>query len=217
MKYIFITGSTRGIGLSLAKKFLSNPEYFLIAHGKRELTDSDIREIFGKDKFERVKYLKIDLSVPDSINDIIFEFPGIDVFINNAGIYEGDSTKQVLDVNLTSAILLLEKIYPLVSKHKGTIININSLAGLYPNFKESVYCATKFGLDGFFKGLQSESHKDGVTVTQYYLGATQTDMAKWRKDYDLLIDPKEVAEIVYNGAQLKSALVISQILKRKNY
>jgi len=217
MKYIFITGSTRGIGLSLAKKFLSNPEYFLIAHGKRELSDSDIREIFGEENFDRVKYLKIDLSVPDSINDMIFEYPGIDVFINNAGIYEGDSTKQVLDVNFTSSILLIEKIYPLVCKHKGTIININSLAGLYPNFKESVYCATKFGLDGFFKGLQSESHKDGVTVTQYYLGATQTDMAKWRRDYDLLIDPQEVAEIVYNGTQFKSALVISQILKRKNY
>jgi hypothetical protein len=42
-------------------------------------------------------------------------------------------------------------------------------------------------------------------------------MAKWRRDYDLLIDPQEVAEIVYNGTQLKSALVISQILKRKKY
>lgn len=99
----------------------------------------------------------------------------------------------------------------------GVIVNINSLAGIYPNFNESNYCATKFGLDGFFKSLQEKSGLDKVEIVQYYLGAAKTDMTKHRSDHDLLIDPKEIAQIIRQDLSGDSYTIVSRIIKRRKY
>ena len=71
----------------------------------------------------------------------------IDCFINNAGVYEGD----IIDTNLASQIRILQVVYKyFLERERGRIININSVAGLYPSANESIYCASKFGLERIF-------------------------------------------------------------------
>lgn len=217
MRYAFITGSTRGIGLSISRKILSNPEYKILVHGRKDLQEKDLEYLYGKENIGRVTYLRADLSNCKEISQINFDFSDLDLFVNNAGIYKSDSADELINVNLASPILLVEKVYPFIGKNKGLIININSLAGLYPNYREASYCASKFGLDGYFKSLQLECHKDDVTISQYYLGATKTDMTRHRGDFDLLIDPDEIADIIYQGIRYKSCIPVGQIIKRKNY
>jgi 3-oxoacyl-[acyl-carrier protein] reductase len=217
MKYAFVTGSTRGIGLSIARKILLDQEYNLLVHGKRDLKSEELEHLFGSENIGRITYLKADFSNPEEISKLDLDYAELDLFVNNAGVYQSDSISDLININLTSSILLVDKVYSTIGKNKGLIININSLAGLYPNFKESVYCASKFGLDGYFKSLQSECHKDGVTISQYYLGATKTDMTRHRSDFDLLIDPDELADLIYFSMKCKSLIPAGQTIKRKKY
>ena len=216
MKRVFISGSTRGIGFSLAKRFLSSGKYIVTVHGRERRGIDDLAILFGLTNLGNVEYLAMDLNNLDDVESFNTE-DYYDIFINNAGIYSSDSTGKLINVNLTSSIILTEKFYESMKHQGGTIININSLAGIFPNFKERSYCATKYGLDGFFKSLQAESFKDNIDVIQYYLGATSTDMTRHREDWQKLIDPEEIADKIYSDLSLSSFIPISQVIKRKKY
>jgi short-subunit dehydrogenase len=118
-------------------------------------------------------------------------------------------------INYVSPVLMLEKIVPHLEKKNGSLININSLAGIYPNHKELKYCSTKFGMDGYIKGLQSNPDLK-IRVTQYYLGATKTDMTKERDNYENLIDPTEFAHTLVNDLNNETFTTVSKIIKKKN-
>lgn len=220
MRKIFITGSSRGIGKEIAKSFLEDPSNFVIFHGSSKSIDyEDFFSGFPKEQKERSIYLGFDLSNLDDVKNCFELIPqDLDVFVNNAGVYSTPNRlEDILNINFVSPVLLSNWIYNLMKGRGGTIININSLAGIYPNFNESNYCATKFGLDGFFKSLQEKSGFDKIEIIQYYLGATKTDMTKHRQDHDLLIDPKEVAKIIKDDLSGESYSIVSRIIKRKKY
>jgi 3-oxoacyl-[acyl-carrier protein] reductase len=222
MRNVFITGSTRGIGLSLAKKFIASSGYRLIVHGSKDLEESEILEIFGVCHPDKIKYLGLDLTETKSVSSLdvnsLFTGDNIDIFINNAGIYSSDSIEKIVNVNLTSGIILTDKVYQLMkSSGGGMIININSVAGITPNYSESIYCSTKFGLDGYFKSLNEESYKHSINIIQYYLGAVRTDMTIKREDHNMLIDPNELSDCIFSDLDKETFITPLRVIKRKKY
>ena len=211
MKKVFITGSTRGIGREIALSLFRLTNYEIIVHGSSSRTPEFVKSD------PRFSYFSFDLSEfnhIDKLSDFIIS-EGVDIFINNAGVYTSSDSADILLVNYVSPILILDKIIPHLEQRGGSIININSLAGIYPNHKESKYCSTKFGMDGYIKSLQSDPSSK-IQVTQYYLGATKTDMTLGRPNYDNLIDPKEFAETLASDLNSTTFTTISKIIKRKN-
>ena len=220
MKKIFITGSSRGIGYEIARSFLADPLNFVIFHGSSK--EIDYEEFFSdlsQDEKKRSIYLGIDLSNLEEVKNSFDLIPqDIDVFVNNAGVYSTPNRlEDILNINFVSPVLISNWIYKLMKGRGGVIININSLAGIYANFNEANYCATKFGLDGFFKSLQEKSGLDKIEIVQYYLGATKTDMTKHRSDHDLLIDPKEIARMIQSDLSGDSYTIVSRTIKRRKY
>jgi 3-oxoacyl-[acyl-carrier protein] reductase len=219
-KKVFVTGSSRGIGREIAKSFLKDTSNFVIFHGSSNTID---RESFFADltpeERERSIYIGIDLSNLDEVKKCFDLIPAdLDIFVNNAGVYSTpDKLEDILNINFVSPILISNWIYNLMKGRGGIMININSLAGIYANFNEANYCATKFGLDGFFKSLQEKSGFDKIEILQYYLGAVKTDMTKHRKDHDLLIDPSEISKIIIEDLSGESYAIVSRIIKRKKY
>ena len=103
-----------------------------------------------------------------------------------------------------------------LEREKGRIININSVAGLYPSANESIYCASKFGLKGFSKSIQLEAVGTGIEVTDVYLGGVQTRMTQHRDNYDELMIPEDIAECIIDLANTKTFYVNEITLRRRN-
>lgn len=149
----------------------------------------------------------------------------IDIFINNAGTYLNGPIEKtpdeeiinLINVNLLSSILLTKKVYSYFKeKNSGLIININSLAGKNSAANESVYCASKFGLHGFSKSIQLEAIGTGIRVVDLYPGAIKTRMTKHRPNYESLIEPTDIATLIYDIIENKKTFYQNEIIIRKN-
>ena len=178
---ILITGCSSGLGHALFNKVWEDDNLNPFGHYRTE--DGDPHALIGD---------ITDSDFPEKLDNYIRKNK-IDCFINNAGVYQGE----IIDTNLGSQIRMLQVVYKyFLEREKGRIININSVAGLYPSANESIYCASKFGLKGFSKSIQLEAVGTGIEVTDVYLGGVQTRMTQDRDNYDDLMRPEDIAESV---------------------
>ena len=198
---ILITGCSSGLGHALFNKVWEDDNLNPFGHYRTE--DGDPHALIGD---------ITDSDFPEKLDNHIRKNE-IDCFINNAGVYEGD----IIDTNLGSQIRMLQVVYKyFLQKEKGRIININSVAGLYPSANESIYCASKFGLKGFSKSIQLEAVGTGIEVTDVYLGGVQTRMTQDRDNYDDLMRPEDIAECIIDLANTKTFYVNEITLRKRN-
>jgi len=148
----------------------------------------------------------------------------IDTFINNAAIYSNKNINDISDqeivniinTNVTSQILMTKRVMKHFLKNdKGLIININSLAGMYPSKNESVYSASKFAIKAFSKSLQLECLDNKIEFVDFFIGAMKTRMSKDRKDYDLLMDVEDISEKIINVVLSDDSSNINEIVIRR--
>ena len=198
---ILITGCSSGLGQALFNKVWEDDNLNPFGHYRTE--DGDPHALIGD---------ITDSDFPEKLDDHIRKNK-IDCFINNAGVYEGD----IIDTNLGSQIRMLQVVYKyFLEKEKGRIININSVAGLYPSANESIYCASKFGLKGFSKSIQLEAVGTGIEVTDVYLGGVRTRMTEDRDNYEDLMRPEDIAECIIDLTNTKTFYVNEITLRRRN-
>ena len=198
---ILITGCSSGLGQALFNKVWEDDNLNPFGHYRTE--DGDPHALIGD---------ITDSDFPEKLDDHIRKNK-IDCFINNAGVYEGD----IIDTNLGSQIRMLQVVYKyFLQKEKGRIININSVAGLYPSANESIYCASKFGLKGFSKSIQLEAVGTGIEITDVYLGGVRTRMTEDRDNYEDLMRPEDIAECIIDLANTKTFYVNEITLRRRN-
>ena len=198
---ILITGCSSGLGQALFNKVWEDDNLNPFGHYRTE--DGDPHALIGD---------ITDSDFPEKLDDHIRKNK-IDCFINNAGVYEGD----IIDTNLGSQIRMLQVVYKyFLQKEKGRIININSVAGLYPSANESIYCASKFGLKGFSKSIQLEAVGTGIEVTDVYLGGVRTRMTEDRDNYEDLMRPEDIAECIIDLTNTKTFYVNEITLRRRN-
>jgi short-subunit dehydrogenase len=206
---ILITGCGSGLGKCLAK----NTNHNIFCH-------------FRTTEYPGSNILVGDINKLDFADRIDAFIRGnkISVFINNAGVYKKGSILdisdsdifEILHTNLVSQILILKRVYSFFkSNNSGLIININSLAGKTPSATEPVYCASKFGLQGFSKSLQLDAIGSGVNIVDLYLGAMKTRMTEDRKNHSNLINPEEISELIYNIIETNKSYYTNEIVVRR--
>jgi len=170
VKTVFITGSSSGIGRETAKLF-HQMGWNVIA----TMRNPDAENEFVK--LKNVKVLRCDVTAQDSIKAAvqvcISVFGSIDVLVNNAGYYilgvveaaTHEQIKQQIDTNLLGLIGVTKEIIPHFRKQKsGTIINISSIAGAITIPLQTLYHATKWGVEGFSEALQYELRPFNIRV-----------------------------------------------------
>jgi len=189
-KVILITGSSQGIGRSIALKLAS-------LGGKIALNDIPSQEENLKKVKEEVeklggeaKYFFADVSkleeVERMVEEIKKEFGGLDILINNAGICQDRTlakmTKEewqgVIDIDLTGVFNCTKAALPIIIKNQGKIISISSLVGQRGNFGQTNYAAAKAGVIGFTKALAKEVGRFGVTVNAIAPGFIETRLTE---------------------------------------
>lgn len=126
--------------------------------------------------------------------------------INNAGVYSDksfidlneDEIYSIFQINLIAPIVLSQYVYKNLIKNnkEGLIININSLAGKYPNYDEIIYSSSKFGLTGFSSCLSMNQKKSKIKVIDCHLGAMKTNMTLNRKNHESMMQPNEIADFI---------------------
>lgn len=188
-KVAVITGGASGIGKAAVEKF---------AREGAAVAIWDVNEVQGKElelillnegfiaRFIKVNTAKLE-EVEHATKEIIKQFGKIDVLINNAGITRdaslqkmtAENWQQVIDVNLTGVFNCTKAISPIMIQNNfGRIINTSSIVGLYGNYGQTNYSATKAGVIGMTKTWARELGKYNITVNAVAPGFIETDMMR---------------------------------------
>ena len=185
-KNVFITGSTRGIGLAMAHKFASLGSN-IVLNGRREIDEVLVSEFsdYG------VQVASISGDVSDStdakrmVEEAIEKLGSGDILVNNAGITKDklmlklteEDFEQVLKVNLVGAFNMTQAVLKPMSKaRQGAVINVSSVVGLIGNVGQANYAASKAGLIGFTKSVAREVAARNVRVNAIAPGMIESDM-----------------------------------------
>ena len=184
-KKIIITGASGGIGNSIVDKLYKCGANILASGTRIEKLEQ------LKNKFEKIKILKFDISqsekIEEFINNASNELGGIDCIINNAGITQDnlairmsiDEWKKVIDVNLTSTFLMSKfAIKKMLKNKKGKIVNITSVVGHTGNLGQSNYTASKAGIVAMSKSLAIEYAKKNININCISPGFIKTAMTE---------------------------------------
>ena len=184
-KKIIVTGASGGIGNSIVEK-LNQYGANILASGTRI---EKLEEL--KNKFNRIKILKFDISQSEKIEEFIDnasnELGGLDCIVNNAGITQDnlairmsiEEWKKVIDINLTSSFLMSKfAIKKMLKNKKGKVINISSVVGHTGNLGQSNYTASKAGMIAMSKSLAIEYAKKNINVNCISPGFIKTTMTE---------------------------------------
>lgn len=185
-KNVFITGSSRGIGLAIAHKFASLGAN-VVLNSRGEISE----ELLDEFKTYGVKVLAISGDVSDftdakrMVDQAIEGLGSVDVLVNNAGITQDtlmlkmteDDFEKVLKVNLTGAFNMTQAVLKqMIKAREGAIINMSSVVGLMGNIGQANYAASKAGLIGFTKSVAREVANRNVRVNAIAPGMIESDM-----------------------------------------
>jgi 3-oxoacyl-[acyl-carrier protein] reductase len=187
-KVAIITGGARGIGRATAAKFIDEGACAVIwdvddSHGNQLADELSSK---GKAVYMKVNVAKFD-EVEKAVLSVIAQFERIDILVNNAGILR-DATlakmtpeqwQQVIDVNLTGVFNCTKCVAPfMIEKQYGRIINATSVVGIYGNFGQTNYVATKSGVIGITKVWARELGRKGINVNAIAPGFIATEMVE---------------------------------------
>ena len=185
-KVTFITGSTRGIGLAIAKAF-AQAGANIVLNGRSAISAELIAEIeaFG------VKCIGVSGDISDfeeagrMIQETQEKLGPITILINNAGItndklmlrMKPEEFDQVLKINLVGTFNMTQQVLKkMLKQREGAIINLSSVSGLIGNVGQANYAASKAGVVGFTKSVAREVAPRGITCNAIAPGFIQTDM-----------------------------------------
>jgi NAD(P)-dependent dehydrogenase (short-subunit alcohol dehydrogenase family) len=171
---VLVTGASRGIGRALAAA--------LGGRGVRVIGTSRRPESLAECP-AGVSFLPLHLEDPASVEACVRSAGAIDVLVNNAGQSliaavedaSPEAVEELFRVNLLGLIRLTRAVLPgMRERGRGMVVNLGSLSGSYPPPFQSVYAASKRGLEAFSASLRSEVARFGVRVVHIIPGYIRT-------------------------------------------
>jgi 3-oxoacyl-[acyl-carrier protein] reductase len=183
-KVVLITGSTGGIGKSIARKMKEKGAKLILSGTRQDILNNIVSE-FGNE----AKGIVTDLNDKDDIISLADEaekcFGQIDVLINNAGVtadnlfmrMKDEDWEKVININLTAAMRLTRQVIRgMIKKRFGRVIFISSVVGYTGNAGQTNYSASKSALVGLTKSLALEVASRGITCNLIAPGFISTPM-----------------------------------------
>jgi 3-oxoacyl-[acyl-carrier protein] reductase len=174
-KVSLITGAAQGIGLATAKKFAQEGAVVVVCDIHAEAVNAAVSQCQALGA--QVEGHAMDVTQRDQVDAVVAAVLArhgrIDVLVNNAGITQDarlqnmtqDQFDRVIDVNLRGVFHCAQAVAnTMVAQGSGVILNASSVVGIYGNFGQTNYAASKFGVIGFTKTWSRELGPKGVRV-----------------------------------------------------
>jgi 3-oxoacyl-[acyl-carrier protein] reductase len=197
-RVVVITGAGGGIGRATALRFAREGARIAawdIADKAAPELLYEIEQAGGEAMFQVVNVTD-SVRVEEAANEVVARWGGIDVLINNAGILrdaqlirrKGDEPLRalpeeqwdaVLDTNLKGVFLVTRAVVPhLMRRGGGVVLSAASVVGLYGNFGQTSYVASKAGVIGLTRTWARELGKHGIRVNAVAPGFIATEMTR---------------------------------------
>ena len=184
-KVSVITGAAQGIGLATALKFAHEGAIVIVCDVKQAAVDDAVKQCqaIGAQALGFVVDVTQREMVDATVKAVLDKFGRIDVLVNNAGITQDarlqkmtlEQFDRVIDVNLRGVFHCAQAVTDaMVAQGGGVILNASSVVGIYGNFGQTNYAATKFGVIGFTKTWSRELGPKGIRVNAVAPGFIQT-------------------------------------------
>lgn len=209
-KIVVITGGSKGFGKALAKTFLAEGSKVVISSNNEKEIEDTSKEIGALGIFADVTKEEDLMHLADQT---IKKFGVIDIWINNAGIFISRDIVENLDMS-KARVMFDVNVFGVINgsrvslrymkeKGGGTILNVISDSALVSRPMSSIYCASKWAVNGFTKSIREGN--ENISVLAIYPGAMKTDIFGENKpdEYDDFMEPEYVAEKVINNLKLK--------------
>ncbi len=186
-KVSLITGAAQGIGLATAVKFAAEGAIVIVCDMNPASVDAAVAQCraLGATAEGFVADVTDRAAIDALVARVMAQFGRIDVLVNNAGITQDarlqkmtiEQFDKVIDVNLRGVFHCAQAVADLmVAQGSGVILNASSVVGIYGNFGQTNYAATKFGVIGFTKTWSRELGPKGVRVNAVAPGFITTPM-----------------------------------------
>ncbi|HUA03431.1 MAG TPA: SDR family NAD(P)-dependent oxidoreductase [Solirubrobacteraceae bacterium] len=170
-----VTGASSGFGETIARRYAA-AGVKVVAVARREERLAGLVDEFGDDLiFCSVLDVRDRAAVEHLVTSLPPGFAKIDVLVNNAGLALGlepaqdavlENWEQMIDTNCTGLVYVTRAVLPgMVSRRRGHVVNMGSIAGTYPYPGGNVYGATKAFVHQFSLNLRADLHGTGVRVT----------------------------------------------------
>lgn len=205
-KVAIITGGGRGIGEYTAIKFAQEGASVVVADVNQENIDSVVKKVreLGQEALGLIVDVTDRKSVDDMVAKTVKKFGQVDILVNNAGITADaqllkmteEQFDKVINVNLKGVYNCGQAVAKVMAEQEtgGVILNASSIVGVYGNFGQTNYAATKWGVIGMTKTWAKELGRKGIRVNAVAPGYTMTPMLETVPDkvLDMLRDRKSV-------------------------
>ncbi|MHC5723886.1 MAG: SDR family oxidoreductase [Nostoc sp.] len=217
---ILITGASSGIGTACARIFAGAGAKLILAARRLERLQQ-LADTLSKDFSTEFHLLELDVRDRSAVESAISTLPpawaDIDILINNAGLSRGldklheanfQDWEDMIDTNVKGLLYLSRYVVPgMVSRDRGHVVNLGSIAGhqTYPG--GNVYCATKAAVRAISEGLKQDLLGTRVRVTSVDPGMVETEFSEVRFHGDT-----ERANKVYEGVTPLTADDVADVI-----
>jgi len=184
-KVAIITGAAKGIGFATAQRFAQEGAKVIITDINQDAVNGAVMQTPDAEGY--AMNVTDRASIQAVVDQVMQKHGRIDILINNAGITQDARLikmteaqfDNVIDVNLKGVFNCTQLIVPhMLEAGSGAVVNASSVVGLYGNFGQTNYSATKFGVIGFTKTWARELGPKGVRVNAVCPGFVAAEMVK---------------------------------------
>ncbi|WP_209400210.1 3-oxoacyl-[acyl-carrier-protein] reductase [Pseudozobellia sp. WGM2] len=187
-KNVIITGASRGIGTGIAKVFAQQGANVAFTYSSSEAPALALEKELNALGVKAKAYKSNAASFEESeklIAQVLEDFGGIDVLVNNAGITKDNLLMRmsesdfdsVIEINLKSVFNMTKAVQrTMLKQRKGSIINMSSVVGVKGNAGQTNYAASKAGMIGFTKSVALELGSRNIRCNAIAPGFIETEM-----------------------------------------
>ncbi len=230
MKTILITGSTKGIGNAIARKFAANNyNLILIARSDKDLQDQ--KKLLLEEYQINILCISADLSEKKQVQKIVDQLnenkiePNI--IVNNLGVYEPSTIfteddllmEKMMNINYYSGYYLTKALLgTMLQRNEGHIFSICSVANISPVKEAFAYTISKYAVYGFIKTLRESLVQTDIKTTAIIPGSTLT--ASWdgtTVEAERFIMAEDVADTLFLAANLSKGACLEEIIIRPQH
>lgn len=223
-RVIVISGATSGIGKAIARRFVDlGWQVIGLARSQEQL--SGLEDALGANFKGFAVDIKNHADVSRVFNSIRQTCDTIHLLVNNAAVFKRDyftecsaaDIDDIIDTNVKGAMYCTLNTVQLMKANAtpGRIINIGSVAGLHGIEKQAIYCASKYGLNGFAEALNQEIIRDNISITTLAPGGVHTplwnDSNPYPGDIDQILHPDDIVKLVEYISTLEPRIILKNL------